>query len=937
MSNLRSGCWLFALAFMAATASATQAPFTIENLTDKTVYRDSIWFRVPTQVGFAYSLLLDRKVVSAGVSNQVSAADYHELVATRTETATGAVSNRLVRFIVAASERADTEWGLPPHVPFPTINSSAREFTGARVRLMAPSQFPTAYDIPVVGWVMDDQNHAVRVNGPLAASGHPSIPIKRGVGSGFLSATNSAGALNYAAQIGGLATNRAITLESATSWTTVSGLVSSDTSWPANSRIHVTGSLTVPSGVTLTLGAGTVVRLNGGIDITNNGSVVINGSLDQPVVFMPAVRAQPWGGFVSKTLNAGTITATGAIFTGSGANPNWFGAGGNPGSHRAEQALFFCQGGQQINLIDSAAIYLKGQLGHSFSSANATPITLTRFLMQRVSTGGEYTGARFTVNDSAFIECPDDSGDFVDGDNDGLYLVDGNHSFANSLFGWTKDDGIDSGGDGVGRLDYEQCWFEATFHEGNSLSGLKTVTARGTVYLDCGQGIEDGYGAGASGPMARLDRCLLVACQSGIRHGDNYSSTGNGYPGNITAADCIVLHNHRDVFGYNWRSTGWTNVVGQMFITNNFLTAADTDFPVNTTWNPATDGGRLAGFGANGHVGAALAVSAGQNALSRFPDGIPVGLSRFCTNEVAIGYTLDSTDGIHQSGTLTFPSGLTRAYIPLPANFDGVLRVALSNPVNADLTGTSSLLFQNVTPPPGASPTVLSPLGASWRYLDNGSDQGTAWREPRFDDSGWSNGVARLGFGADAAAATTIRRFLNGTSGPQITNFYFRRAFVVSDLTNFAMIQFRYQRDDGCIGYLNGAPVFTNNMPAGAASYRTFAAANVTPQSESLRFWTNTVPASRLHPGTNVIAVEVHQSTGTSSDIAWEMELMGLPAPEPPRLAVSRLGGDVVVFWTDPGFDLEEAEAVTGPWRLATPNSPTILSTSGTRFLRLKK
>src|SRR6185369_12829980 len=118
--------------------------------------------------------------------------------------------------------------------------------------------------------------------------------------------------------------------------------------------------------------------------------------------------------------------------------------------------LFFVQQSQSVSLNDSAVMYLAGQLGHSVSGGT---FTFNRFLMQRTTTGGEFTGADFTVNDSAFIECPVDNADFVDGDNDALYLVSGNHSFTNTLFGWTKDDGVDSGGSGVGRLHYERCWF----------------------------------------------------------------------------------------------------------------------------------------------------------------------------------------------------------------------------------------------------------------------------------------------------------------------------------------------------------------------------------------------------------------------------------------------------------------------------------------------
>ena len=67
---------------------------------------------------------------------------------------------------------------------------------------------------------------------------------------------------------------------------------------------------------------------------------------------------------------------------------------GNPGSHRKEQALFFVQQSQSVSLSNSAAISLAGQLGHSVAGGT---FNFRRFLMERATTGGEFTGANFTV------------------------------------------------------------------------------------------------------------------------------------------------------------------------------------------------------------------------------------------------------------------------------------------------------------------------------------------------------------------------------------------------------------------------------------------------------------------------------------------------------------------------------------------------------------
>lgn len=902
------------------------AQITVNGITDRGNYGDTVTFTIVTQPGYTYSAFLNTNPVPAGVPVLVTRPDYYELHVTRTENATSATEFLRVQFLVVASERADTEWGLPRQFAWPMITSAPDEFAGGHLRLLAPTQFPTGYEIPVVAWVEDDAGHALRANGFVAAAGHPSIQVRRGVGSGFLAVTNGAGALNYAPTIGGLATSKVITLEAGTVWTEVSGALSGNVSWPDNSRIFITTNVTVNAGATLTVGAGTIVRINPRTDITNNGAVVINGTREQPVVFMPNARTQPWGGFIMRSGTA-SVTGTGVIFTGSGAVPNWFGTGGNPGSHRTEQALFFVNTTQSVSLTDAAAMYLAGQLSHS---AGGGTFTFDHFLMQRATSGGEFTGSTWNVNDSAFIECPDDSVNFVNGDNDALYFVSGRQAFTNTLFGWTKDDAIDCGGSGYGTLYFQSCWFEATAHEGNALSGYKNVFPRDTVYIGCGQGFEDGYDS----PTGRVVHCLITDNLSGLRHGDNYPSIGN-YAGPLAATNCIVLYNHRDIFGVNWRTTGWTQAVGQIFAFDNWLTRPDTNFPNNFVWNPATDGWRLADFGARGRVGVGLAVRDGQSTLSAFPDGIPVGLSMYCTNEVTVDYTIDGTDGTSGQGTLVFPAGRTRHYIPVPGTFSGVLRVALENAVNAELTGTSRLLFQNFS----VDRSVISPLGASWKYLDNGSDQGIAWRAPGFDDSTWNSGVARLGFGPDAAATTTIRRYLSGTSGPQFTNYYFRRAInVTNDLSEFSTIQFRYQRDDGCVVYLNGTQLFTNNMPPGPYTYQTFASTTISGAAATQQFWTNTFAASVLQPGTNVIAVEVHQSTATSSDIAWEMELQGVRTSPGVSLNITRLGSDAVLYWTDGGYSLQEADSIDGPWRFgSTTNSPAASELSGTRFFRLRR
>ena len=906
---------LLAFVFLAATTALAQ--ITVDGLTDKANYNDSVSYRVQTQAGFSYEAFLNGQTVTVGTLNPITRPDFYELYVERTETATAAVVTLMIRFLVNASARNGTEWGLPPHVPLPLIQSSPAEFTDAHLRVMVPQAFPSGYEIPVVAWAVDEGNHAVRANGLLATAGQNAIQLKRGAGSGFLASNQPPGVLNYTPSVGGISTNKPVNLEADTVWMSVAGALSGTTVWPDQSRIRVTGNLAIPAGSSLAVGAGSIVLLNSGVNITNDGAVVINGSVEQPVVFMPNSRSQPWGGFFMRN-SSGSINATGAIFVASGANPTG-GAG-----HRSEQCLFLVSNSPSILLSDSAAIYLAGQLGHAY---NGGTFTYTRFLMQRATTGGEYTGASFTVNDSAFIECPDDTANFVDGDNDGLYIIGGNHAFTNTLFGWTKDDGIDSGGtDSSGnyaRLNYQSCWFEATFHEGNSLSGYKNVSVRDTVYLNCGQGIEDGYNA----PTARVDRCYFALNQSGARHGDNYPSIGN-YDGRLTVTNSILLQNHRDLFGYNWHTgtgNGFTNASGQFFANNNFLTRADTNFPNNAVWNPATDSSRLTVFGAGGRVGAGLAIRAGQTALTNFLDGIPVLLSTFSTNPVTIGYRVDSSDGSGRNGTLLFNPGEMRKFIGLPANLDGVLRVSLSNPQNADLTGTSEAWFQFFTP---AQTTALVPLGSIWRFRDAASAADAAWKTLGYDDAPWLSGPAELGFGENDQS-TLI------SSNRQVTT-YFRRTFTVANPAQFASLAMRLKRDDAGVVHINGTEAYRSpNLPqAGSISYTNFATSNGENTIDPA-----TLPASLLQPGLNVVAVEIHQGDVTSSDLSFDFELLGQPPATAALVEIGRFGNTAALFWRDGTYRLQQSASLSPTnWTSLPGTSPLPVSpTDQQRFYRLTK
>lgn len=166
----------------------------------------------------------------------------------------------------------------------------------------------------------------------------------------------------------------------------------------------------------------------------------------------------------------------------------------------------------------------------------------------------------------------------------------------------------------------------------------------------------------------------------------------------------------------------------------------------------------------------------------------------------------------------------------------------------------------------GVSTTVIA-AGSDWKYLDDGSNQGSNWQTTTFDDTTWSSGPAILGYG-ETGIVTPVSFGPNPTQKHRTT--YFRKTFPLLNTADILEATIRVKRDDGAVVYLNGTEVGRTSMPSGPIDYLTFA--NTAPD-DGRDFQTLTVPPTLFTEGANVIAVEVHQSSAGSSDLQFDLEL----------------------------------------------------------------
>lgn len=184
---------------------------------------------------------------------------------------------------------------------------------------------------------------------------------------------------------------------------------------------------------------------------------------------------------------------------------------------------------------------------------------------------------------------------------------------------------------------------------------------------------------------------------------------------------------------------------------------------------------------------------------------------------------------------------------------------------------------------PASGPTTFNasvPGSQAWRYLDDGSDQGMAWREHGFDDRGWRSGVGEFGYG-DGGEPTKIG-FGPDPTDKHVTT-YFRTTFTADATPTSASIYMRV--DDGAVVYVNGVEAVRDNMPTGPIDVDTRAFARDGGAEESSRH--HAIDPSLIRPGANTIAVEVHQTDPASDDLSFFATLsshtvVGPPPPPPP-------------------------------------------------------
>ena len=165
-----------------------------------------------------------------------------------------------------------------------------------------------------------------------------------------------------------------------------------------------------------------------------------------------------------------------------------------------------------------------------------------------------------------------------------------------------------------------------------------------------------------------------------------------------------------------------------------------------------------------------------------------------------------------------------------------------------------------------SSGVVLLDYGDRWKYNDQNKSLGTTWRRNTYDDSSWKSGGGLLGVENAGLPGPGLKTTIN--KGSQLT-YYFRKEFNFNSDPSGVTLTIDQIVDDGAVYYLNGKEVGRSRVN-GSVNFNTTSSATVGDATEEKGVVTID---SGLKRGSNVLAVEVHQTNRTSSDIVFGCRL----------------------------------------------------------------
>lgn len=202
---------------------------------------------------------------------------------------------------------------------------------------------------------------------------------------------------------------------------------------------------------------------------------------------------------------------------------------------------------------------------------------------------------------------------------------------------------------------------------------------------------------------------------------------------------------------------------------------------------------------------------------------------------------------------------------------------------------------------------TLLPTESVWRWrpgTNEASTPVTRWREVGFADTQFTSAPAPFWYGDVLPGGTRITGMQNVYSC-----IFLRRTFVVTNLAEVGGLRLSALVDDGFVAWINGTEILRVNMSGGTGSPVTISTlANNAAEPVAFATYPLPTPPGYLLAGTNVLAVQVFQSSLSSSDLGFDCSLESIVTETTPPTVLNVVPApgqvtsltDVVVTFSEP-------------------------------------
>lgn len=173
-----------------------------------------------------------------------------------------------------------------------------------------------------------------------------------------------------------------------------------------------------------------------------------------------------------------------------------------------------------------------------------------------------------------------------------------------------------------------------------------------------------------------------------------------------------------------------------------------------------------------------------------------------------------------------------------------------------------------------------------------------AWTLEDFDDSDWEIAPSGFGYGDRLNLIGTVLEDMEDS----YVSVYLRHTFEVENLDAVSTMALNMDYDDGFVVYLNGLEIARRNLEGTPPAFNSLAATNH--ESTGTLELIPLLDIDALEEGENILAIQMHNTTFSSSDLHLRVELVANPdtggeCPSAMTCSQDEITGDVLLNWSN--------------------------------------